>query len=84
MISDTPYEIGVPSLIFLDISSFFLRKSNGKVLQFHLWDLASEVFSKIEDRGFMTLEKKNKNKKNPERSIIYVELSTYGAGGTSF
>lgn len=30
----------------------------------------------------MTLEKK-KNKK-PERSIIYVELSTFGAGGISF
>ena len=74
MIADTPYEIGVPPPpIFLDISSFFYRKSNGKVLQFCLWDLVSEVFSKREDRGFMTLEEKKQTNKQIHyiRGIVY-------------
>lgn len=47
-----------PPLIFLNISIFFsYRKRNGKILQFCVCDLASEVFSKREDKEFMALKK---------------------------
>ena len=64
-----------PRLIFLNISIyFFYRKRKGKILHFCICDLVSEVFSERGGRVYGT-------EKNPERFIIYVELSTFGAGG---
>ena len=41
----------------------------GRSYKFRLWDLALEVFSKREGRGFITLEKK---KTKNQRDLLYM------------